>query len=194
MSLNLTTKVLELKDYDDLVGLMLSRSSFLAVPEQAIHTHKMVSMANARDLLSVGQGVGRIFGLYDDQQILQGVVFTAISQAQPCYFVNKAYTRPDSPGQTLPMLFEFLIKTYEGLGYRRFYTMYREQDIEVYHKLWRTSTVLKDYISYSDLEVKPNTRPKHSDFWELMFGRMLFETTMVIRGFVNKNANMYFNE
>jgi hypothetical protein len=173
---------------------MESRSTFLGVPSgDATTLHRVISLATAKDLLAVGPSLGRVFGLYTDGQ-LDAAVFTVVSTAHPCYYVNKAYTRPGSPLSVLSELFEHLIQVYEQLGYSRFYTLYRRDDIATYHKLWRTSKVLKNYITYSDLEIEPNIRPKHSDFWELLFGRSLYKATMVVRGFIRKSDSMFFNE
>ncbi len=182
-------------DYAHLVDLMESRSTFLGVPAgEATTMHKVISLSTAKDLLDVGPGLGRIFGLYDEADTLDAAVFTVVSQSHPCYYVNKAYTRPGVSLDVLPQLFKHLICAYERLGYRRFYTLYREADIATYHKLWRTTSVLSEYITYSDLEIEPNIRPKHSDFWELLFGRSLYKSTMVVRGFIRKSESMFFNE
>lgn len=183
------------EDYSQLANLMESRNSFLGVPAgEATALHKTISLSTAKDLLDVGPSLGRIFGLYDEAGTMDAAVFTVVSQSHPCYYVNKAYTRPGVSLDVLPQLFKALICEYERLGYRRFYTLYRQDDIATYHKLWRTTTVLSNYITYSDLEIEPNIRPKHSDFWELLFGRSLYKSTMVVRGFVLKSESMFFNE
>jgi len=188
-------KQLTASDYPSLANLMESRSSFLGVPAgEATALHKTISLSTAKDLLDVGPSLGRIFGLYDETGTMDAAVFTVVSQSHPCYYVNKAYTRPGVGLDVLPQLFKDLIVEYERLGYRRFYTLYRQDDIATYHKLWRTTTVLSNYITYSDLEVAPNIRPKHSDFWELLFGRSLYKSTMVVRGFILKSESMFFNE
>lgn len=187
-------RVLELHDYEALGALMESRDSFLAIAPESLKMHREISISTAYDLLKVGPSVGTIFGAYDAQGQLWGVAFTAISSAQPCYFLNKAYTRPGAQRSLLPNLFEFLILHYEKLGYQRFCTLYREQDIATYHRLWRTTTVLRNYVSYSDLRTEVNERPKYSDYWELMYGRILYPVPMVVRAFVRKSETMYFNE
>lgn len=188
-------RLLSPADYPKLADLMESRSSFLGVPAgEATELHRMISLSTAKDLLDVGPSLGRIFGLYDEVGTMDAAVFTVISQSHPCYYVNKAYTRPGVGLDVLPQVFRALILEYENLGYRRFYTLYRQSDIATYHKLWRTLKVLSNYITYSDLEVEPNIRPKHSDFWELLFGRSLYKSTMVVRGFIRKSESMFFNE
>ncbi len=185
---------LSIDDYPQLASLMESRDTFLGVPPgEATDLHRTISLATAKDLLQVGPSLGRVFGLFSGD-VLAAAVFTVISTSHPCYYVNKAYTRPGSSLSSLSEIFEYLIETYERLGYRRFYTLYRQSDIATYHKLWRTSKVLKNYITYSDIEVEPHIRPKHSDFWELLFGRSLYRSTMVVRGFIRKSSSMFFNE
>jgi hypothetical protein len=182
-------------DYSRLALLMESRNTFLGVPAgDATNLHKVISLSTAKDLLAVGPSLGRIFGLYDEIGTLDAAVFTVVSQSHPCYYVNKAYTRPGVGLDVLPQLFKHVLVEYELLGYRRFYTLYRQDDIATYHKLWRTTKVLSNYITYSDLEIEPNIRPKHSDFWELLFGRSLYKSTMVVRGFIRKSESMFFNE
>lgn len=180
-------------DLDPLIELIQSRSNFIGFDESQIHLHQKVSIQNAADLLNVGDAYGSVFGLWSNNQ-LEGALFTALSFAQPCYFITKAYTRPGASLSTLSDLFDHTIRYYEKRGFQRFYTLYRKDDIGKYHRLWRTTKVLKNYISYTDLEVPPLTRVKHSDYWDLMFGRALFPVTMSVRGFVYKSDTMFMNE
>jgi hypothetical protein len=178
-------------DFDGLSDLISARGSFLSVSPQSVLAHREVSLMAALNLLDT-PGQGRIFGLFEEKAI-HAAVFTLISPTHPCFYIQKAYTAPESRKDSLALLFEHLIARYEELGYGRFYTMYRKQDLEIYHRLWRTSKVLRNYVSYTDLEIEPNIRPKHSEYWELLFGRMLFKDTMFIRGFVDKRRDMFFN-
>ncbi len=190
----LTCRELTLVDFDILKDLMLSRSRFLAVSEEGTAGHRQGSVASAFDMLYVGNSIGRIFGAFDSKGVLVGAAFTVVSSSHPCYYLNKAYTLANAEEQPLPQLFAYVISTYESLGYKRFYTLYRKQDIAIYHRLWRTSKVLANYVSYTDYESAPNERPKFKDYWELMYGRILYPVPMVVRGFVSKAANMFYNE
>lgn len=187
-----TLTQLTLAQYADLEELMSSRSRFLAVAGDNAEAFRKIGLTTAYDLLSVGPDVGRVFGRYENEKLV-GAAFTVISSTHPCYYLNKAYTTSDADLTVLPSLFEFLISEYEKLGYKRFYTLYRKQDIPTYHRLWRTSKVLTNYVSYTDYESAPNERPKHSDFWELMYGRSLYPVEMVVRAFIRKDETMFFN-
>ena len=187
-----TLTQLTLSNYADLEGLMTSRNRFLAVAGDNQDSFRKIGLTTAYDLLNVGPDVGRIFGAYVDDALV-GAAFTSVSSTHPCFYLNKAYTSPGAPADVLPVLLEHLIWVYSELGYKRFYTLYRKQDLETYHRLWRTASVLKDYVAYTDYESAPNERPKHSDFWELLYGRSLYPEEMMVRAFVKKDDTMYWH-
>lgn len=175
-------------------ALVRSRQTTLAVSPEFQDMHTKMSLASVSDLLACGESVGRVFGAFNDTGDLLGIVTVALSRAQPCYFIRKAYTSPEAPLKTLSELFTAVIAHYEALGYGRFYTMYSNDNIGLYHRLWRTASTLTNYVTYTDLVIPANVRPKHSDVWELLFGRSLYPEDMAIRGFIRKNDTMFFNE
>ena len=183
-------KALTQSDLPSVEKLIRARSKTLAVSSEFQETHTKMSLLNAQDLLSCGATQGQLFGAFEGEALV-GTLTIVVSKAQPCYFVRKAYTVPGVPLSTLPELFSAVIASYEGLGYKRFYTMYNEKDISLYHRLWRTNSTLRNYLSYTDMVVPPNVRPKHSDVWELLFGRSLYPEPMAIRGFIHKDHTMF---
>lgn len=174
--------------------LIKTRSRTLAVSPEFQDMHTKMTLLNVQDLMSVGPEVGQVFGAFDDEGLMIGILIVVLSSSQPCYFVRKAYTVPKAPLKTLSKMFEFIIQFYEKLGYKRFYTMYNADDIGLYHRLWRTGSTLRNYITYTDLTVPANVRPKHSDVWELLFGRSLYPEPMVVRAFIRKDDTMFLNE
>jgi hypothetical protein len=184
----MTVRILTEQDAELIIDLMGAREDFLGVPEVFRDTFKKFAAANVLDLLKTGGSMGRAFGLINDETgELDGAIITLISNAQPCWFLNKAYTRPGSKLDTLAQLFTYAIQFYEEMGYKRFYTMYKKDLLETYHRLWRTSTVLQAYISYTDMIIAPTERPKHSDFWEYLMGRQIYQEPMVVRGFIRRD-------
>lgn len=179
-------------DLDPLIEIIQSRSNFIGFDESQVRLHQKVSIQKAADLFNVGDAYGSVFGLWSNNR-LEGALFTALSFAQPCYFITKAYTRPGASLSTLSNLYDHTVRYYEQRGFQRFYILYRKDYIGKYRRLCRTE-VLRNYISYTDLEVPPLTRVKHSDYWELLFGRALFPVTMSVRGFVYKSDTMFMNE
>lgn len=187
------TRALTPVDFEPLQDLMLARESFLGVHEQSLDILKQTAVETARDLLFVGPQVGTVFGTFDDQDALVAAVFTSVSAAHPCYYVNKAYTSPGASLASLSEAFSSVIAHYESLGYSRFYTLYRERDIDLYQRLWRTARSLDGYMSYTDLSIPANTRPKQSEIWEMMMGRILYVTPMVVRGFIRVSETTFFH-
>lgn len=192
----MTVRILTSSDFDALAELTLSRENFLGVPEDKLEMQRAFAVANMRDLLATGNSLGAVFAYEDSAGIMQGAVITLVSTTHPCYFLNKAYTRPGASLSVLSSIFTETIKYYEELGYKRFYTMYKKELVETYHRLWKVSNCLKEYVSYTELELAPQERPKHSDFWELLSGRQLYMDAMVIRGFLklDESATIWRNE
>lgn len=185
-------KALTLEDLPSVEKLIKARSKTLAVGQEFQQTHTKMSLLNAQDLLACGATQGQLYGAFEGEDLV-GTLTIVISKTQPCYFVRKAYTAPGVSLSTLPDLFSAAITAYESMGYKRFYTMYNEKDIALYHRLWRTRSTLRNYLSYTDMVVPPNVRPKHSDLWELLFGRSLYPEPMAIRGFVRKDATLFLH-
>lgn len=191
----MTSRLLTLEDMPAIQDLVHARDFTLGVDPSSHATVQAFSLGLLEDLLKNGLGVGAAFGLFDGDQ-LNGLLVSCLSSAHPCYFVRKAHTRPGLglTHSVLSELFSACIEHHEQRGFERFYTLYRSSDIGIYHRLWRTSSVLKNYVAYTDLEMQPNIRPKYSDFWELLFGRTLYNVPMSVRGFVRKSPSMVFNE
>jgi hypothetical protein len=167
--------------------VMNSRQEFLSVHGTQYDLQRKMSAINANTLLdSSFYGLGNLFGVWDDEATeMQGMVMTLFSAAQPCYFINKAYTIPGASSAVLPTAFKKIIEYHEELGYRRFYCMYPKSKYDVYQRLWRTSSILTNYSVYTEYESMPLERPKFQEIWELLFGRILYNETMLVRSFVN---------
>jgi len=182
-------RILDKDDFDAVADLIVSRQQFLGVAQEHLEMHRKFSAANAKDLLRAGPAIGNIIASEEDG-ILTGALFTLVSLQQPCYYVNKAYTRPGAELSTLANLFDATIQHYEELGYNRFYTMYKKANVAAYHRLWKTTAILKNYIRYTELELDVHERPKFADYWELLCGRQLYMDPMVIRAFIRKTDDM----
>lgn len=184
-------RTLGVDDFESVSDLIVARQQFLGVPSGHIELHREFSKENAKDILRAGPSIGNIFGYFQDDE-LYGALFTLISSAQPCYYVSKAYTHPSAGIEVLPSLMSSAVAHFESIGYLRFYTMYKKENHATYTRLWRTSSIMKSYISYTDLELNMHERPKFSDYWELLCGRQLYMDPMLIRGFIKKTNDMRF--
>lgn len=185
----MTVRVLTLDDYEALAELSLSRSAFLGVDPERLEIQRKFATANMKDLLTVGQSYGTAFGLFNAENTLVAAIITLVSTNQPAYFLNKAFTAPGTTISALPELFNAMIVHYEGLGYKRFFTMYKSSLVDVYQRLWRCTDNLKGYISYTELDLDAQERPKHADIWELLSGRQLYVDPMSVRGFIKLDNN-----
>jgi hypothetical protein len=110
------------------------------------------------------------------------------SNQTPCFYINKAYTRPEAPLETLSVGLKCVIKHHEQLGYKRFYALYSKHHLETYKRLWRKNALLQDYDCYTEYESAPNERPKFQELWELLYGRMLYNEPMIVRGFIKRGT------
>lgn len=180
--MTLKTRTLNIDDYEQVLTVLLAKATLGVSPSESTFFNTVTSQG-LEDLLRQPTHVGSVFGCFSDDKLI-GFLTTCLSSAQPCYFLRKAHTVVGAPLATLPTLFDAALTQHEVWGYKRFYTLYRSKDVDVYRKLWRVSSVLPSYLTYSDLEVLPDTRPKHSDFWELLFGRTLYSEPMTVRGFL----------
>lgn len=171
---------------DQAESLMNSRKQFLAVDDRMHDLQKHLAAVNMRNVLDPHfASLGTAFGVWhEDSNEMQGLLFTLFSNQQPCYYINKAYTRPGAPVDTLPVGLKRVIEHHEVLGYRRFYALYSQDNLELYKRLWRKSALLQNYDCYTEYESAPNERPKFQEFWELLYGRMLYNETMIVRAFI----------
>lgn len=185
--MTLTTRTLNIDDYDQVLTVLLAKTT-LGVSQSETTFFNTVTSQGLEDLLKQPTHVGSVFGCFSGKTLV-GFLTTCLSSAHPCYFLRKAHTLVGAPLTTLPVLFDAALVQHESWGYKRFYTLYRSKDIDAYRKLWRASSVLSSYLAYSDLEVLPDTRPKHSDFWELLFGRTLYADSMTVRGFLKIDSS-----
>ena len=170
---------------------MNSRKSFLQMDETFGSLQKHLATVNMRNVLDpYFSDLGTAFGVWsDDGQTLWGLVFTLLSNQQPCYYINKAYTRPDAPLNVLPTGLKKVIRHHEDLGYRRFYALYSKSQLETYKRLWRKHDLLVGYDCYTEYESAYNERPKFQEFWELLYGRMLYRDTMIVRAFIKRDPS-----
>lgn len=192
----MTIKLLTLDDLQAIT--VLTEKPTIGVSEDQHLSFLNVEQANLKDLLNVGLKAGAVFGYFSDsvgeEATLLGYLVTCVSENQPCYFVRKARTKTGAPLNVLSDLFYAAIKQHEQWGYKRFYCLYRQSDIATYRRLWRMNTLANTYLAYSDLVVPPDLRPKHADFWDLLFGRSLYTETMVVRGFIRLDDTAQSNQ
>ena len=185
----LFSTVLSQLDADDVASVMESRTSFLSTSGEQFEMQRHFAKINMQNILDPHfSSMGMTFGVWsndgDRTKTLMGVIFTLFSSQQPCYFLNKAYTCPTAPVNTLAIGLKKVMEHHESLGYKRFYALYSKTKLEVYKKLWHKSTLLQGYDCYTDYESAPDERPKFQEFWELLYGRMLYKETMIVRAFV----------
>lgn len=184
--------ILSQEHANQIVEVVNGRGAFSGITDpKALESIREQQFKNTHNLLDAtvqNSGLGRIFGLFDEveKDRLDAVMYTAISDAQVCYYLTRAHTHPriaNGP-RGLSRLISYTVRYYESLGYYRFYTMYRERHIAAYQKLWRTSESLEGYVSYSELKMRANERPRQTEIWERVYGRILFPEPTVVRAFV----------
>jgi hypothetical protein len=168
--------------------LMNQRASFLQVPPEMRPLQQHLASVNMRNVLDPHfASLGTAFGVWSDDVApgcLLAVIFTLFSNQQPCYYINKAYTAPGAPLDTLSVGLKRVMEFHEELGYRRFYALYSQSHLETYKRLWRKHALLQHYDCYTEYESAPNERPKFHEFWELLYGRMLYNEPMIVRAFI----------
>jgi hypothetical protein len=185
-------RTLTVEDSEAILSVIKDRGTFQGVQSELLETHMKFSHMSLVDLVQ-NPSQGKVYGAFEGDE-LKGFIVTILSDQQPCYFVRRAQTVHTAKLETLSLLFAYLIQDYESRGLNRFYTLYKKDNIGVYHRLWRTTEVLKNYVTYTDMEIAPNTRPKHYEVWDSLCGRTLTPDTLVVRGFIRKSDTMFFNE
>lgn len=168
--------------------LVMSRSNFLAIKDpEMLELQQRMTILNLQNVLDEKfTSLGTVFGAWsDDGTVLQALLVTILSTNQPCWYINKAYTRPGADLSALSLLWASAIKHHKDLGYKRFYCLYPEQKFDVYQRLWRTDSLLKDYLVYTEYRSAPLERLKFQEFWELLYGRILYNEPMLVRAFIH---------
>jgi hypothetical protein len=181
------TRILTSNDSDSIKEVIESRTNLLGIDQQSLKKMRQQAHLSTINLLALsdrGHQIGRIIGAFSDNR-LDGVLLTAVSSEQPCWYAIRMHTRKGiSNGiSALGAMMDKAVTLYEADGFRRFYAMYPARHVKGYQYLRRAMTVAS-YISYVDLEIPALTRPKFTDFWEILCGRTLYTEDMVVRGFV----------
>ena len=168
--------------------VMQSRKNFLAITDaEALETQRYMAQRNLENLMDPHfAAMGTLFGVWSDAGQMQALLITLFSNQQPCFYINKAYTVPGATLDVLPVGLKLVMQHHEALGYRRFYALYSKSNLETYKRLWRKSALLKDYDCYTEYESAPLERPKFQEFWEMLFGRMLYNEPMIVRAFIQQ--------
>lgn len=167
--------------------VMFSRQKFLNITDpEALEMQRYMAHINLRSILDPQfSSIGTAFGVWHEESTeMQALVITLFSTQQPCYYINKAYTLPDANLNVLPVALKSIMEYHEELGYKRFYALYSQTNLELYKRLWRKSALLQNYDCYTEYESAPNERPKFQEFWELLYGRMLYNEHMIVRAFI----------
>lgn len=182
---SLKCDVLNPFNYVELEALISSRRTFVGVPKDAIPWVQGIQQATRlelRDLLAQPSSVCRVFGAYLDSELV-GAIVTFQSPSQACWLLRTAYVAPNSQHDIIATLLDYATAEYEYGGFKRFLAMYTAESYERYTRLNHKTTVMNRYVGTTEFVLKPNTRPKFLDYWEYLYGRMLFPETTIVRSF-----------
>lgn len=166
-------------------ALIRSRSTFVGVPkgEDAwVHRIQTATLGEISDLLDQPVGVVKVFGAWRDAE-LQGILVTFTSPNQAAWLLRTAYVTPTAGSDVVGCLVDRAATTYESLGFKRFLTVYTTKSYMRYTRLNRSSPIMRRYVGATEYTLPANTRPRFLDYWEYLYGRMLFPEETVVRAF-----------
>jgi hypothetical protein len=181
----LNCRTLTVHDYNEVEALISGRSTFVGVPKDAIPRVQAIQQATRlelKNLLQQPASVCMVFGAWIESKLV-GAIVTFQSPSQACWFLRTAYVAPQSQHDVIATLLDHATLTYEGLGFKRFLAMYTEQSHARYTRLNHRTSVMDRYVGNTELVVESNVRPKFLDYWEYLYGRMLFPERTVVRSF-----------
>jgi hypothetical protein len=165
--------------------LVLSRTTFVGIPREEgswVSGVQQATLLELDNLLSQPASVAMVFGAYQGDRLV-GSIITFQSPNQACWLLRTAYVAPSSRHDVIAALLDYATITYEGLGFKRFLAMYTEDSYLRYTRLNHRTSVMDRYVGTTEFLIEPNKRPKFLDYWEYLYGRMLFPVRTVIRSF-----------
>ncbi len=178
---------------DQVVELCSSRENYSSIvdAETLAFTKNQIRL-NTSNILNdvvVENGTYTVFGAFEENNLI-AAVFTVCSSQQVSYYLTRAHTKFGilNSQEALSKLFAYIVGTYEEAGYKRFSTLYNARNVDSVSRLWKFNKVLPDYFSYTELELDANKKPKQTEIWEILYGRMLIPEPTVVRTFVKNNV------